>query len=212
VNKTDAINNMRLLCYYGMRLCAIVTICILILACGSPDKPDYVAKPKDTVSDAAGRRTIILAPTDGTDSMNNINTGKTTPQELIGFALTAIGTPYKYASTDPAQGLDCSGFITYVFNHFNIAVPRTSADFTGVRHEVTLQDARPGDLILFTGTDKTIRTVGHMGIITTAYADSLQFIHSTSGRAMGVTISPLNAGYSERFVKVIRIFPQNKRK
>lgn len=49
-----------------------------------------------------------------------INTGNTKPEELIAFAKTVIGVPYRYGSTDPVNGFDCSGFITYVFNHFNI--------------------------------------------------------------------------------------------
>jgi lipoprotein Spr len=168
-----------------------------------------VAKLKDTVKDDAGRKTVILAPTDGTDAMNDINTGDTTPDELISFARTAIGIPYVYASTNPKVGFDCSGFITYVFNHFGIAVPRASVDFTNVKHEVPLQKALPGDLILFTGTDPHDRTVGHMGIIIAGFTAPLQFIHATSGKANGVTISEFIPGYQERFVKVIRIFPQN---
>lgn len=195
-----------------MRLSACVFIAMLIAlsACNEPGSFEYERQPKDTVKDDAGRKTVILAPTDGTDSMNVIRTGNTTPQQLVNFAQTAVGIPYKYASSDPQQGFDCSGFITYVFNHFGIAVPRTSVDFTNVKHEVPIERAQPGDLILFTGTDSLTKVVGHMGIVTTAFTDSLKFIHSTSGRAMGVTVSPLTAGYKKRFVKVVRVFPQNK--
>lgn len=192
-----------------MRFGLICICCIILLGCDHPGSFEFERQPKDTVQDAAGRKTVILAPTDGTDSMNIVRTGNTTPQQLVGFAQTAIGIPYKYASSDPQVGFDCSGFITYVFNHFGIAVPRTSVDFTNVKHEVPLESARPGDLILFTGTDSLIRVVGHMGIITTGYADSLQFIHSTSGHAMGVTVSSLTPGYKKRFVKVVRVFAQN---
>jgi cell wall-associated NlpC family hydrolase len=139
-------------------------------------------------------------------STPSINTGNITPAQLISFANTLIGTPYKYASTDPSVGFDCSGFITYVFNHFNIAVPRSSKDFTNVPRSVPLKDAKPGDLILFTGTDSTIPEVGHMGIITSAQANDVKFIHSTSGKANGVTITPLNSYYMGRFVKIIRVF------
>ncbi len=139
-----------------------------------------------------------------------IQTGNTTPQELLAFAETLIGTPYKYGSVDPLQGFDCSGFITYVFNHFNIAVPRSSIGFTNVKREINPEEARPGDIILFTGTDSTIRVVGHMGIIISADNNkNYQFIHSSSGKANGVTITPLNAYYLGRFVKVIRVFKQN---
>src|ERR1043166_4647776 len=36
-----------------------------------------------------------------------ISTANTSTDSLIAFAETLIGTPYKYASTDPSQGFDC---------------------------------------------------------------------------------------------------------
>lgn len=139
-----------------------------------------------------------------------IETGNTKPADVLAFAKTLIGVPYLYASTNPAKGFDCSGFITYVFNHFNIAVPRSSVDFTNVGTEVDYQNAKPGDLILFTGTDSTIRIVGHMGIVENVDNGILKFIHSTSGKAKGVVITEFGNYYKSRFVKVIRIFPNDK--
>ena len=140
-----------------------------------------------------------------------IETKNVNPHDLVRFAHTLIGTPYKYASTDPKAGFDCSGFITYVFNHFDIAVPRSSRDFTDVGKKVSKSEAKPGDLILFTGTDSTIKTVGHMGIVTFNSPDTLLFIHSTSGKMNSVTVTPLNNYYQTRFVKIIRIFQENYR-
>lgn len=136
-----------------------------------------------------------------------INTGDTKPRELLDFAKTLVGTPYLYASSDPKLGFDCSGFISYVFNHFKIAVPRSSVDFTNVEAEIPKWAAKPGDLILFTGTDSSVRIVGHMGIVCENIGDTIRFIHSSSGKANGVTISPLNGYYEGRFEKVIRVFP-----
>lgn len=154
-----------------------------------------------TVPDTAQPVKPLVAPTSA------VNTGTTDRIALVNYAKTLIGVPYKYASTDPNQGFDCSGFITYVFNRFNIAVPRSSVDFTNVGTEVEHTRAVPGDLILFTGTDSTIRVVGHMGIITENNSGELKFIHSTSGKQNGVTITPLESYYRGRFVKVIRVFP-----
>ena len=142
-------------------------------------------------------KAVITSPTPVTAS--------TSKNKVVDFAETLVGIPYKYGSTDPAVGFDCSGFITYVFNHFNIKVPRSSVDFTHVGREVRLQDAERGDLILFTGTDSLVRVVGHMGIVT-SNTDTLKFIHSTSGKLYGVTVTPLNTYYKGRFVKVIDIF------
>jgi cell wall-associated NlpC family hydrolase len=139
------------------------------------------------------------------DSDTVPNAGQTTPVELLEFARSLIGTPYQYACTNPSVGFDCSGFINYVFGHFNINVPRSSVDFTNVGQTIDLKDAKPGDLILFTGTDSSIRTVGHIGIVNSIDNGELNFIHSSSGKANGVIISPLNKYYYSRFVKVIRI-------
>jgi cell wall-associated NlpC family hydrolase len=138
-----------------------------------------------------------------------IDTRDVHPEELVRFAETLIGIPYRYSSTDPKVGFDCSGFITYVFNHFGISVPRSSIDFTNVDRDIPLDSVRRGDLILFTGTDSTEELVGHMGIVVTG-KDSIHFIHSTSGKAYGVTITPLNEYYLSRFVKTIRIFPERQ--
>ena len=67
-----------------------------------------------------------------------------------------------------------------------------------------MENVKPGDLILFTETDNTKRTVGHMGIIINT-TNRIYFIQSTSGKAYCVTITPLNKYYQGKFVKVIRI-------
>lgn len=154
-------------------------------------------KTDTTVFDPVAVRKVADKPTD---------TGKeVSPEQLLAYAKTLIGTTYKYASSDPAEGLDCSGFITHVFNHFSIQVPRSSIDFTNYGINISTVEGKPGDLILFTGTDTLVEVVGHMGIVTAVTGELLEFIHSTSGRAYGVTITTLNEHYRKRFVKLIRI-------
>ena len=153
----------------------------------------------------ANRDTVAIPPS------QVINTGGVSPEELMAFAETLKGVPYKYGSTDPKVGFDCSGFITYVFNHFKIAVPRSSIDFTDVGKYIPKEEAKRGDIILFTGTDSTEQFVGHMGLITSNNGGKIEFIHSTSGKAYGVTVTPLNDYYLSRFVKCIRIFQQNEK-
>lgn len=137
-----------------------------------------------------------------------IDVKNTDPAALMQFAQTLKGVPYVYGSTNPKTGFDCSGFITYVFNHFGIAVPRSSREFTNVGTAITEQEAKSGDIVLFTGTNPLERQVGHMGLVL-ENSDSLRFIHSTSGKAMSVAVTALNDYYRSRLVKFIRIFPQN---
>ncbi|MEO8568016.1 MAG: C40 family peptidase [Ginsengibacter sp.] len=151
----------------------------------------------------AGGKTLVIK-----DSLPivKIVTKKAHPDSLVAYAESLIGTPYKYGSADPSVGFDCSGFITYVFNHYNIDVPRSSKDFENSGVEIPMSKCKKGDLILFTGTDSTERIIGHMGIVVSNNTDGLKFIHSTSGKLYGVVITDFNKYYQGRFVKTIRVF------
>ena len=172
------------------------------------DKPVITNKIDSSNTIDSGISIIALPDLTIYEGGEEVKTGSAIPDSLVAFGKSLVGTPYLYASSDPENGFDCSGFITYVFNHFGIAVPRSSVDFTNVGIEIPKEFASPGDLILFTGTDSTIRTVGHMGIVESNERGNLLFLHSTSGKAYGVVISPLNGYYETRFVNVIRVFPQ----
>lgn len=189
-------------------------ILVLLSGCNFGSDTHYIPKSSanadsSVVQPVSEKETSVEVPAwNYADSLDVqfINPGRTKADVLVSFAETLIGIPYLYGSVDPGRGFDCSGFITHVFNHFSIAVPRSSVGFTSVEREVPLNQAKRGDIILFTGTDSTIRVVGHMGIITSVGAKEPEFIHSTSGKAYGVTVTPLNKYYQGRFVKVIRIF------
>ena len=190
----------------------VIIICLVVLYYHFKSPPAVHDTSQDTVrSDAVIKDTAVIVLPNNSPPIRDtlpgqIATGNIHPEAIVSFAETLIGTPYKYASTDPAGGFDCSGFITYVFNHFNIKVPRSSIDFTNVGKEVAVPEAKRGDIILFTGTDSTERFVGHMGIVVSNTNGELQFIHSSSGKVYGVTVTPLNDYYKGRFVKVIRVF------
>lgn len=177
----------------------ILLASLLFFACNN----DKISTQKKVESKQEVQEINTLPVKESTSS--SVDTKNVKPQELVSYATTLIGTPYKYASVDPDIGFDCSGFITYVFNHFDISVPRSSKDFSDVGEEVDINSSKAGDLILFTGTNPENPEIGHMGIIT-KNENSIEFIHSTSGKAYGVTITPFNVHYEKRFVKVIRVF------
>jgi len=134
----------------------------------------------------------------------NIDTKNVSPDQVIDFAETLIGAKYKYGGESVKGGFDCSGLVNYVFAHFNISVPRVSVNFTNVGTEVPIKDSRPGDIILFTGTNANSGVVGHLGIITQNQNGDLKFIHASEN---GVMISGMNSYFIPRFVKVNRVFP-----
>lgn len=175
---------------------SILILTFTFVACNNKD-----SSPVTIINDTIGLHdTLLPSPLVDTPDANTgypgqpaavLTTDKLNASQLVSFAKTQLGIPYKYASADPSQGFDCSGFITYVFNHFDVDVPRSSIDFTNVGEDVSLQQALPGDLILFTGTDSLIKEVGHMGIITDNKDGKLEFIHSTSGKQKAVVITRL---------------------
>ena len=57
----------------------------------------------------------------------NNNTDTISSYNLLYFAQSLIGTPYREASSDPSRGFDCSGFVSYVFKSFDANVPRSRA-------------------------------------------------------------------------------------
>jgi len=177
----------------------------LFSACQSPTNPG------NDLDTSIAHNHILLAPPDSAGHVTHISTGSTTPQQLLAYADSLKGIPYSAASTDPAYGLDCSGFVACVFNHFHIAVPRSSVDYTFTQRQIELKDAKPGDLLLFTGTDSTNRVVGHMGIVVSPANSAVKFIHSTSGNNKGVVVTPMDAYYIGRYIKTIRVFPQNEK-
>lgn len=130
----------------------------------------------------------------------------TSPNRLMEFAKSMLGIRYRTASSSPSRGFDCSGFVNYVFSNFGFKVPRSSREFAASGEAKKLEDAKIGDVILFTGTNSRSRTPGHVGIIYSIDGDEIKFIHSSSGKKRGVTITSLDEGfYKKRFIKVISI-------
>lgn len=176
--------------------CGIISI-IILTGCSASRR---TSKPETTNSSHI--RSVVVIKNKVPE--RTINTKNVSASDVVDFAETLIGIKYKYGSTDKEKGFDCSGFINYVFNHFHISVPRISKDFTNAGTEIPIKSSKPGDLILFTGSDANSGVVGHMGIVTENKNGDLKFIHASESR--GVIISGMNSYFIPRFVKVNRIF------
>ncbi|HQV79072.1 MAG TPA: C40 family peptidase [Chitinophagales bacterium] len=126
---------------------------------------------------------------------------------LLWFAKQQLGTPYKYASADPQNGgLDCSGFLYYIFGHYKVSVPRSSKDYMNYGITINKKNIQKGDVLVFTGSDASKKVGGHVGLVLENEKGNITFIHGSSGKGKGVTISNLSeAYYTERFLKVVRI-------
>lgn len=124
---------------------------------------------------------------------------------VIEYAKSFIGKRYRYASADPSKGFDCSGFVYYVFKNYNINLPRGSKEYKSLGTALKPEEFKVGDVLVFYGyRDQT--HIGHVGIICEANGMKSKFIHSSSGKAYGVTISDLNSEmYTRRFYKCVDV-------
>ncbi len=129
--------------------------------------------------------------------------GENNKNRLITYAMSLLGTPYVWAGVSP-KGFDCSGFITHVFQKFDVAVPHSSALQAKEGEHIARDEAKIGDLVIFTGTNPKKRTPGHVGIIISTDDDNIEFVHSSS--VGGVKVSKVEGtGYSRRFMEIRRI-------
>ncbi|HTB51312.1 MAG TPA: C40 family peptidase [Ferruginibacter sp.] len=189
-----------------------ILLVLSLTACGEPGNGIIPMDSRDSLHFVDSINGIKDTIPVGVAADNNVikQAAVTTIQrsDIVAFAKTLLGTTYKYGCSNPSEGFDCSGFVNYVYSHFNIKVPRSSVEFTNAGKEVSVADAKPGDLILFTGTDSDDRTVGHIGIVI-ENIDTLKFIHASSGKVYSVVITPLNGYYQTRFIKIVDILPDD---
>ena len=85
---------------------------------------------------------------------------------LIAEAEKYLGYPYVWGGSSPSTSFDCSGFVCWVYTASGVhSLPRTTAQ--GIFNQcsyVSSSDAKPGDIIFFTGTYASGSPVSHVGI------------------------------------------------
>ncbi len=158
---------------------------------------------------AKGQDSIQLNPDSITaPSSSTKNERELKADSIIAFAKTQLGTPYRYATSKPNESFDCSGFTSYVYGHFDITKCRTSRGYAEIGEFVDRKNAQVGDCILFVGTTKGSKTIGHVGIVVENGPEGIKFIHCSSGKKNGgVVISSLDSPwYAQRFHQVRRLF------
>lgn len=105
--------------------------------------------------------------------------------DVVLGALNYIGVRYKYGGNTPDSGLDCSGFVRYVFQDtLNFMLPRRSEEMSQVGERIAKTDLKPGDLVFF---NTMRRSFSHVGI----YIGGDKFVHApaTGGKIRVETLS-----------------------
>ena len=133
--------------------------------------------------------------------LNTTEEKNTSVDKLIHLAKSKLGDSYVYAAAGPDH-FDCSGFVYYVFKENGIMLPRTSLQQSKDGEKLTRELLQKGDILSFDTHERG--HVNHSGI----YLGNGKFIHASSGKAYGVTISELDKGfYKDKFRWGIRRLP-----
>jgi cell wall-associated NlpC family hydrolase len=115
------------------------------------------------------------APASGTGRAKSFLSGMAGKAgDVVVGALNMIGVRYRWGGNSPDSGLDCSGFVRYVFQDtLGLALPRRAEEMSRVGEKVRISDLKPGDLVFF---NTMRRTFSHVGI----YIGGNKFVHSPS--------------------------------
>lgn len=123
--------------------------------------------------------------------------------KVVSLGLKRLGRPYVFGSASET-GFDCSGFVFFIFDKAGIKVPRSSELLAEAGKAVPRQKVRPGDILIFTGTNSNIRKPGHVGIVIKKTNKEISFVHASSNG--GVKISQVEGtNYERRFLEVRRV-------
>lgn len=137
-----------------------------------------------------------------TQGQSGSNTSQTTASgsgsAVVSYAMQFLGTRYVWGGTSPEEGFDCSGFVYYVYKHFNVTLNRVAQDQASNGTHVDASNLQPGDILCFYSSGSYI---GHSGI----YIGDNKFIHSGNS-STGVIITDLSGGYATRGFEARRIF------
>lgn len=174
------------------REASLNSVVLKVLPSGTEVDVDRVGQEWVRVITADGQKGYVsadyLSVRKGTRTTRSAGTGK--GGEVISYAKQFIGTPYVWGGTNLRSGVDCSGFVYSVMKNYGISLNRSSGDMAKNGVEVAKSNLQAGDLVFFNAGGNS--AISHVGI----YCGDGTYIHSTDGKAMGVTVTNLNSGYS----------------
>lgn len=167
----------------------------------SSSKKTYAYRSKAQSAQAAAATTASKMVF-GTNE--TLETGDVSGEAIVKTAMQYIGVPYRHGTSSP-KSFDCSGFTSYVYKQFDIALSRDSrSQYTQGKTIKNTAELRAGDLVFFRGRNNAPR-VGHVGIVTEVNEKdkTFKFVHaSVHGVRTDVNTSSY---YSQRFVGAKRI-------
>jgi cell wall-associated NlpC family hydrolase len=124
-------------------------------------------------------------------------------EHIVKYAREFMGLRYRRGGSTQ-KGFDCSGFTSFIFGHFGIRLPHTSAGQSLYGIDVPKNKLMKGDLLFFKGANLRRKGIGHVGIVISEKDQEVLFIHSSTSE--GIRIDRLDGYYFRlRYVKAKRV-------
>ncbi|MCS6968445.1 MAG: C40 family peptidase [Cytophagales bacterium] len=126
---------------------------------------------------------------------------------IVNFAKQYLGKPYRHRGKGP-QAFDCSGFTSFVMQHFGYYLPPSSAAQAHFGTGIPVEQAYKGDLLFFGNKDRKGRwRVNHAALVISEEGEKLVMIHAAR---RGITIDEVDnvnwqSYYGRRLVGARRI-------
>jgi len=158
---------------------ALIIIALLVTACGGPAPVKREPAPAKQVlvpADSGARSDVVL------------------------YALGLLDIDYRFGGSNPSSGLDCSGMVSYIFEHAaGLKLPHSAYRMAQIGREIQVDQLQPGDLVFFNTSGQPF---SHVGI----YIGRDQFIHAPSTNGKIKTSSIRSGYYAVRLVAARTLF------
>lgn len=153
---------------------------------------------QETAEAAQQQETDPVPAAEEADETNEADETETVPQEeeqapapapvssgasgasVVNYAMQFIGGKYVWGGSNLATGVDCSGFVMCVYQHFGYSLPHYSESLACCGTGVSYAQAQPGDIICYSG---------HCGI----YIGGGMMVNAL-GAKYGIVVNNVNTG------------------
>lgn len=118
--------------------------------------------------------------------------------DLVQYALTLEGKPYRYGGQSPKSGFDCSGLVNHVMNKYGIDLSGPSYSLEKRGKAIDPENAHPGDLLFFRRTKNG--SVYHVALVVANHGGELRMIHASSSRGVVAEILQHNSYWRTKHI------------
>lgn len=162
-----------------LRLMTLVLAGFMVFAEAAPEKAPPEGRPAAEASAQSGQDDPISKFSSPAEDAVG---------DLLLQAMSLLGVAYRFGGNSPENGLDCSGFIRYVFQKsLKVNLPRTSAEMARVGKSINRSELVPGDLVFFNTRGFSYSHVG-------MYMGNGKFIHAPR-TGKNIEVANINQSY-----------------